>query len=171
MSDRLLDGISRILAAPVPRRRMVKMTAAGFGAAAAALFAGREARAECKKGEAACGDLCCKKDESCVINEKGESRCRKVGGSKWWTLKSGAAMAAAAGGGASGVYAVTRPNCRKNEIDCGTACCPPGHVCTSPGVCCPPGRVCGNLCCPPGQFCYHEGATFRCVTTHPSVSG
>ncbi len=171
MSDRLLDDISRILAAPMPRRRMVKMMAGGFGAAAAALFAGREARAECKKGETSCGDLCCKKGETCVTDVNGAKRCKKIAGAGSWKLKAAGFAAGATAGTAAGVSSAPQENCRKNETKCGTACCPPGHACLSPGVCCPPGRVCGNLCCPPGQYCLNEGGTYRCVTHHPSISG
>ena len=67
-ADRLLDAISRTLASPIPRRSAVKMIAGGIGAAAAAFFSGREARAECKKNEKACGQNCCPPGHECVAN-------------------------------------------------------------------------------------------------------
>ncbi len=65
-ADRLLDTISRTLASPIPRRSAVKLIAGGIGAAAAAFFSGREARAECKKNEIVCGQSCCPHGHVCT---------------------------------------------------------------------------------------------------------
>ncbi len=166
MSDRFLDDISRILASPMPRRRMVKLIAGGFGAAAAAIVGGREARAACKPIEANCGNLCCKKSEMCVT-EKGVKVCRPKG--LTWNFASTAGTVGASGGAVFGAVAGGQ-GCKKNEVVCGQICCPHGHVCTSPGNCCPPGHVCGNLCCPTGNSCVYENGAYRCEPKHPSAS-
>jgi hypothetical protein len=140
----LIDDVSRIIASPIPRRKMLRMAGSlmgggilaylGFGRASLGLA---ELSRSCGAEQVRCGKVCCGRFEMCcggtcyvpTIHEHavccGSVLCAKVS------------------------HQCCRGHCcRKTEACCGAQCCSPGRACCL-GQCCAPGHVCCNGRCEP----------------------
>jgi len=132
MSDRF-ESLSRKLAAPMPRRRALRLMGAAVGAGAAAAvvrpFRG-DANGGCAAGEQECGPFCCPSNTFCTSPTtpcccpKGATPC---------------GSGCCAKGVACLDAATETCGCQPGTTPCGTrtspTCCPAGTACT-PG--CPP---------------------------------
>src|SRR5690348_8603961 len=132
--DHWFDNVSRMLASPLPRRRVLAMIAGGVaGSAFGAIWPGRPAEAEVNCGPCtAPGMYIC---EGQLYPDATCSGCKFI----------------------SCFCQICGPACPPGRTDCNGICCLPGQVCNGTlgcGAPCPEGfSPCGTGCCAPDFVC------------------
>lgn len=185
MSGDFFDGFARALVTPMPRRKALRMLAAGLTAAAVPGIRTRRAAAVPRTRRAAAVPQYCVRPGvcfctdggtpcgyavppagfnfgNCCLGGPGETRtvcCTRPPDGGSWCCAEGETC----GGGG-------RPNCIfqcPSSRDCeGGRCCPAGEVCVDGRICCKPGRArCGTECCDKNEECF----TFRVGPSRTSV--
>ena len=142
----LIDDVSRIIASPIPRRKVLRMAGSLMGGGILAyLGLGRASRAlanssrECPSDLVPCGRICCLPSETCCgeigvcIPPKLAGFVNCCGRGLCWKPSQ---------------QCCTDHCCRKTETCCGAQCCAPGRACCQ-GQCCAPGYACCNGRCEP----------------------
>ena len=160
----LIDDVSRIVASPVSRRKMLGMLSGAIGGAMVASLGLRTAAfaaavPPCKAGQTPCGTTCCGSPKVCVNGiccPAGDVNC---------------------GGKCCPGTCTNGLCCGKNTTYCNGKCCAAGNICCNGvcctssqavclnGKCCASGIVCNGVCCNPNQICC-EGK--KCVDKHKS---
>jgi hypothetical protein len=177
----LLDDLARQMAAPMPRRRALRILLAGAaGATVPGLRAGaawgRRRSPNCPPGETPCGGVCCDVDWYCA--DPATSACCSNGRAY---CGSGVTATCCEPGEYCANPGEARPLCcPTGSVGCGTTCCPKGATCADPDIelCCKPGAkpcsggntvtcckphaaCCEGRCCGPRHRC-HEGECKKC---------
>lgn len=160
MDDQKFDELSKALAAPVSRRRAMKLVAATAGGTALSLIGPRTGSAArcrragqpCRQSSDCCSRLCSDTTKRCVcppprVNERGNCVCPQ-------------------GTISCGNPPTEFSPCCAPDLCCGNNqfCCPPQAPCSTcpsgQSTCCPPGTHCSrcelfgfDTCCPPDTDC------------------
>jgi len=160
--DALADGLSRIIASSIPRRKALRLAVNMVGGGILAyLGLGRTSRAlaqdslPCGRGMVRCGRMCCDPSETCCgemeicLPPKLAASVSCCGRGLCWKPTQ---------------QCCTDHCCHKTDTCCGTQCCSSGQACCH-GQCCAPSAVCcGSHCCAPGQVCCNG----TCYARRPS---
>src|SRR6266508_211383 len=105
--DKLFDEISRIVASPIPRRRVMRLVFGGVASALVIAFGTGRVEADncnpaCPTGQTCCNGVCCQAGQVC---------CNKV-------------------------CCTAGQTCCGNQVCCGTVCCNGQKCCAAGDVCC-----------------------------------
>jgi hypothetical protein len=172
MDRHLFDELARGAAAPMPRRRMVRVLGATLAASVlpAALRPGRARAADCSSGyPQSCFQLCCSADDLCCPTDDGVGACCPAG-KRTTRLPGGLVgkticVTAPGGNPCHAVWTCASGTPCGGEPDSPATCCKPDEKCVG-GLCmpaCSHGRErCGSRCCPKGYECDGGRCRRRC---------
>jgi hypothetical protein len=149
MSERSFDDLARRLAAPMPRRRALKLAGAAFVAAAVpGLRASRALASPCGP-DTPCSSVCKTPPDIGACGVDTTNGCGQVGCRLEGCLSPGE-KCCRGGSGAGETAWICKDNERCGSLD--------GPHCVS----CPEGRMCGKECCRNGEFCASRNRELCC---------
>lgn len=170
-----LDELARVLARPMPRRRMVRLSLGVLvGAAVAPRLAFGQRPTDCKS-YCASGTPCPAETPSCCCvdsSERAGAWVVPIGGACHNQSELECCPVKRPDGSQSVIYCdAAMERCTGNGCvcfnDCGAQCCSVDGICLDDGTCrlrCPPDWTTGrDYCCPPGMASDNSGRDCRCT--------